>query len=156
MLSPLVIRQSKLDDVRPERLLQIGIDSPSDDWFHRLGSGFDWCQESIAALRHCLNVERILGAVSERVANLLDREVHALIEVNEGIAGPQGRLDFLAGHQVAGSIREQTEQPKGLGLDPDRPTTLEQPFGLEIELKGTEASHAPRPSIHKVARLLGS
>ena len=48
VLSSLVVRQSKLDDVRPERLLEIRVDRPGNDWLHRLGPGFNWRQEPIA------------------------------------------------------------------------------------------------------------
>ncbi len=125
----------------------------------RFGPGFNRRQKAVAAFRHRLNVKRVFGAIPKRVTNLLDREVHALVEVHEGIAGPQRRLDLLPGHEQPGAIRQKAQQPKGLRLDANGAAALEEAFCLEIELEGTEASVRPNPCVDpwvaRLDRLLG-
>ena len=149
MQAPPVVCKAKFNDVGPDRFLQVGIDRPGNDWLDRFGPDFDWCQETVASLRYGLYVERIFGAVAKGIAHLLDGEVHALVEVDECVARPQGRLYLFARHQRAGAICQKTEQAIWLRLDANRTPVLEETLGIEVEFEGTEASHGlPRPSIH--------
>jgi hypothetical protein len=42
----------------------------------------------------------MLGVFAERVADLFHRKVHALLEVDEGVARPERRANLLTGHQL--------------------------------------------------------
>jgi hypothetical protein len=81
----------------------------------------------------------MVGVLAERLPHLLDREVHSLFEVYEGVACPEREPDFFAGDDAPRLTREEAKQPKRLRLQPDAAAVLEEPFGLEVELERTEA-----------------
>src|SRR6185295_16800772 len=86
-----------------------------------------------------LHETRLLGGVAESVPEPLDGAVEADVEVDEGIAGPEGLADLLPCHDLARTFQEEGEDLKGLLLQPDL-----QPFPVQlprarIELEVAEA-----------------
>src|SRR6476659_8039636 len=49
---------------------------------------FDGGDESISTTRQRFNVARVLGVIAERVADLFDREVQAMFEIDESLVPP--------------------------------------------------------------------
>ena len=72
--------------------------------FHR-----DRGNEPVAAARHGFKKSRIRRAVSERLADLQDRNTEALIKIHEGVPGPQPLTHFLARHNLAALLEQQGE-----------------------------------------------
>jgi hypothetical protein len=74
-----------------------GLRGPSErsNWARRFFG--DLANESIAALRDCLNILRRLCVVAQRGANLPDGGVKPLVEIDERIAAPDLALNLLPG-----------------------------------------------------------
>src|SRR5262245_57939742 len=81
----------------------------------------------------------MLRLIAERLANLLDGEVHALFEIDERVVFPQRCPDLLAGHEFASLRRQQAEQLERLRLKVNETTVLEQLFCFQIQLEGPKA-----------------
>ena len=54
------------------------------------------------------------GRVAERLADLADAEIQALLEVHERIAAPDVFADLVAGHHFTAAAGEQFEHLEGL------------------------------------------
>jgi hypothetical protein len=72
-------------------------------------TGFNRCDESVAALRKRFDEAWALGGIAERLAEPVDRFVQAAVEVNKGVSRPQPPLQFLARDHL-GRPLEQKEQ----------------------------------------------
>src|SRR5438105_15640197 len=73
----------------------------------------DRCDESISTPRQRLDESRILGGVVEGLTKFSNRRIEAVIEVDE-FRGPQTLPNFLAGHDVAGSLEKQGQKTEAL------------------------------------------
>ena len=60
---------------------------------------------------------RRLRAVVQRAADLVDAEVEAAVEVDEGVGAPQGLADLLARDDLAGPAGEQPQNLERLGRE---------------------------------------
>ncbi len=80
--------------------------------------------EAIPAPRNGFHVARIFGAVCEGAANLVDREIDSMLEVDECRISPEAPLDFFPGYDLTGSLDEKQQNAERLGLK------LEQNAGL--------------------------
>ena len=58
----------------------------------------------------------MIGVLAERLAHLLDREIHALLEIHERVARPQRRPYLFAGDNAAGLAGQQAQQSEWLRL----------------------------------------
>jgi hypothetical protein len=55
----------------------------------------------MAFARQSLDEARIIGRIPQRLAQLLDRRVDAVLELDEGVGRPQRLLQFFAGDNLA-------------------------------------------------------
>jgi hypothetical protein len=98
--------------------------------------------ETVTASGHCLNEARALSGIAEGFADLVDGFVESVIEIYEGIRGPQSALEFIAGHQLAWPGQQHREHLKRLLLKPDPRTALPQFASPKIGLEDSEAETA--------------
>ena len=80
----------------------------------RGGGTLDWGNEPITAPRDRLDIKRPLRIVMKNGADLLDAEIHTLIEIDVCVGPPELLPDFFAGHQLSGARNQQDKQPKWL------------------------------------------
>jgi hypothetical protein len=66
-----------------------------------LTGSFDWGNEAVAMPRNRLNVTCVFGRITESGAEFLDRSIQAVLEVHEGIGGPEAGAQLFAGHDFA-------------------------------------------------------
>lgn len=110
----------------------------------RLCAGVQWDafhggDETVAAARQGFDETRLLGRIAEGAAERLDRRIHAMLEIDEGVGRPQAALQLLAGEQLAGLFEKQGENLKGTAGEVDLHTVLAQLAGTKINLVGVEA-----------------
>ena len=98
--------------------------------------------EAIAAAGDCLDVEAVIACVVKRVANLLDAEIHSLVEVDERPFGPEVPPNVVAGDRTAGLLCEENEDLERLRLQPDSLSVAAKLFRLEIQLEVAEGEYA--------------
>jgi len=101
--------------------------------------GLNRREESVATAREGLDIAGLLRVVRERRANLVDREIDAVFEIDEGGIGPQMEANLFARDHPAGALGEKLEQAEGLRLQPDEGAIFAQLAGRRIELKRTKA-----------------
>jgi hypothetical protein len=75
--------------------------------------------EPVASPGERLDISGFLGGVAERVPQPSNGGVDALIEFDNGFAGPEFAPDFLARDQIAGPLQEHEQDLKRLILQPD-------------------------------------
>jgi hypothetical protein len=63
--------------------------------------------EAIPASWDGFDIARIIGAVCEGTANLVDREVDSMLEVNECGLRPKAPLDFFSAYDLTGLLDEK-------------------------------------------------
>src|SRR3984893_13156486 len=116
----------------------------------------DVCEESIAATGNGLDKAWMLRRVAQRLTNLVDGFVKAMIEVDERLA-PNFLAQFLPGYQLSGFFQQHRQDLKRLLLQPEAQATLDQFAGSKIDLEDSK----PQPpasiiglshSRHKLAR----
>ena len=103
--------------------------------------------ETVAAARKRFDVARIFVGVAERAAQSLDRGVHAVFEIHEGVGGPEAFLQFLAGEEFAGLFEEKREDLEGAAGEADLAAVFAQLAGAEINLIGVEAKPIHRRNL---------
>ena len=74
-------------------------------------------------------------------ADLVDRGIQAVIEVDEGIFRPEFLAEFFTS-DCAGALQEQKKQLKGLVLQAHSGTTLAEFLCAGVDLKDAEARYA--------------
>lgn len=100
--------------------------------------GLDRSEKAVAATGKSLDVAGLVGVVGERRANLVDREIDAVLEIHEGGTRPKMEADFLARNNGARALGEKLEQAKRLRLQADEGAVFAKLAGRRIKLKGTE------------------
>ena len=68
----------------------------------------------------------LLGVVPERSANLADRHVDAVVDINENVLAPKALSDLLAGYQFPGPFDQKDKQVHGKFLQPQQAVTPAQ------------------------------
>ncbi len=63
--------------------------------------------EAIPVPWNGFDIARIFGAVCEGTANLVDREVDSMLEVNECGLRPKAPLDFFSAYDLTGLLDEK-------------------------------------------------
>jgi len=95
------------------------------------------CDEPVSATRQRFHESRILGGVSEGVAELVDGCIEAFIEVHHRV-GPDRPAQFLPGYDFAVPFQEQREHPKWLLLQSDLRPVLAELAGAQIDFERPE------------------
>ncbi len=67
----------------------------------------DGSNEPVTSARQRLNETRRVRSIAKRRAKLADGVIDALVEVDKGVARPQGALDLFARNKVAGALEQQ-------------------------------------------------
>ena len=102
----------------------------------------DGLQEPVAEPRQGLDVARRVRAVPERPPNAFDAGVHALVELDVNLVGPEVAPNGVARHDAAPVGDQQMKQPGRLGLEPNglRVAVQFERRGVELELSETQAA----------------
>jgi hypothetical protein len=96
--------------------------------------------EAVAAARNGFDIAWLVCAVSQCGADLIDGEVDAAFEVDEGVVAPDVLVDFFAGDNLSGALCQEQEHGKRLRLEPDRVAAFAQLTTGGIECEGAEAN----------------
>ena len=83
--------------------------------------------------------------VSQRLSNLLDGFVKALIELDEGIRGPERLLQLFARDHFTRSVEQQGQNLKRLILEHHLPAPLVQLRCRKIDFEQAEANFPEIP-----------
>jgi hypothetical protein len=94
----------------------------------------------IAAPRDGLNVPRLVCIVSQSRADLVDGEVDAAFEVDEGVVAPDVLVNFFAGDNLPRAFYQEQENGKLLRPEPDQVSALAQLTIRGIECEWAEAN----------------
>jgi hypothetical protein len=103
------------------------------------GRPFDGGDETVAAARKGFDETRVLVRIAESATQHQDRSVHAMLEIDEGVGGPEAALQFFSGEQLAGLFEKQGENLEGAPGEMDLRTVFAKLAGTEINLIGVEA-----------------
>jgi hypothetical protein len=109
--------------------------------------GFHWRNESISPPRERLDVARTGRRISQGFPQLVHGRIQAVIEIHEGVSGPQFLAHLLASDQVTAALQQEDEHLKRLFLEPKLRAVLAKLSGRVVELKHSE----PRDSAGLVA-----
>jgi hypothetical protein len=67
---------------------------------------FDRRDEAIAAARQGLDEAGIIGRVAEGVTQAVHRRIQSVVEIHEGVGGPEVLPQFVARDQIAGTRKQ--------------------------------------------------
>jgi hypothetical protein len=85
---------------------------------------------------------RFVGAIAESGANLVDGEVDASLEVDEGVGVPDALSDLFAGNSLTGALRQHDEQGELFRLESHAaPAIAELSIG-SVDLEIVETNEA--------------
>src|SRR5262245_40662904 len=91
--------------------------------------------KAIAAARDGFDEDRIVGGVAQHLAQASDGGVQSVIKVAVVIPGPERVTQLVAGDQIAGRLKQNSEHLKGLSGEPDFSTFLSQLLGVEVQFE---------------------
>jgi len=80
---------------------------------------FDLREEAVAATSNSLHKAGTLGRVAEGLTDFVDRFIDPVIEIHEGVCGPESFLNFLASYDLAGVLEQHRQDLEGLFLKPN-------------------------------------
>jgi hypothetical protein len=83
----------------------------------------------------------MLGVVSQRRSNLLDAEVHTLVEIHEGVGAPEFLPDVLAVENMARPAGQQGQETERLAREVDGLACFSQFTALEVQLEAVESQN---------------
>jgi len=75
--------------------------------------------EPISASRQRLDKSRVIGGISERLPQLVDRRIQTIVEVNERVGRPVLGAKLFASDHFTGPLQQDGEDMKGLFLQLD-------------------------------------
>src|SRR5262249_39948928 len=112
--------------------------------------------KAVTALGESFNEARAVGGVAEGFSQLVDGLVQAVIEIDEGVGGPEFVAQLLAGNDFTGMFQKHDQDLEGLFLEPDLRAMLTQFTGPQIDLKRAKANalQPGRRAFHEVVRSL--
>ena len=91
----------------------------------------------MAAAGQGFNKARIICRISQRLANLVDGRVDAVIEVDEGILGPEFLVQLFTGHDFSRILQQYGQHLKGLSPELDLQSVFAQFAGAEVDFERT-------------------
>src|ERR1700722_2659569 len=86
--------------------------------------GFYFGQKAVAAAWDGFDEARAFGGITQSVANLVDRFIEAVVEVDECVRGPKTLLEFLAGYDIAGPLNQHRQNADWLLLQANAQAVL--------------------------------
>lgn len=100
---------------------------------------FDGSDEAVAAAGEGFDEAGVSCGVAEGFAEAVDGGVHAVVEVDIGVRGPEGAGDLVAGKELAGAFEQKAEKLEGLGMDADASALAAEFAGGGVGLEDAEA-----------------
>jgi hypothetical protein len=94
-------------------------------------------QKPIATAGDGLDEAGVFSRISQRIPNLADRFVEAVIEVHERL-WPKSFAKFLPDHQLSRFLQEHRQQLEGLFLQPDPFAKLREFAGSKIGFENSK------------------
>jgi hypothetical protein len=105
----------------------------------RGGTGGDRGDKTVATLGESFNEAGIVGFVGEGVAQFVNGGVQAVLEIDEGVFGPEAFLVLLAGDDDAGLLEEDSQDLEGAILDFQADAGFAKFAGEQVGFVGAEA-----------------
>src|SRR5664279_3331329 len=123
--------------------------------------GVQWLrgnQESISPASDSFDVSRLSGGVAKRPAKRRDRDVNAVIEIDDGVVRPELLLNLFAGGHLPAPFNQDSQDPKRLFLKQDLatgciPIQRTQLPGFQIELERSETQADWLVGLHRVHKV---
>ena len=103
------------------------------------GAGGDGSDEAVAAFGESFDETGVVGFVGEGVAEFVDGGVEAVLEIDEGVFGPEALLELLACDDEAGVFEKDGEDLEGAILDFEADAGFAEFAGEQIGFVGPEA-----------------
>jgi len=103
------------------------------------GDGVDGGKEAVSAAGQSFDEARARCGIAQRLANFVHCGIHAVIEINESIGGPDFFAQIVAGDNLTGVLQQGSEHLKRLFLEPDASPVLAQLSGGQVDFKNTES-----------------
>jgi hypothetical protein len=94
--------------------------------------------EAVTALGKSFDEAGVVGFVGEGVAELVDGGVQAMLEIDEGVFGPEALLELLAGDDEAGVFQENGEDLEWAILEFETDPGFAELAGEQIRFVGAE------------------
>src|SRR6185436_5536221 len=107
----------------------------------------DSSDEPVAAPRHRLYVARFIRRFPECLPQLLDGGVDAVVELDDGVVGPELLSNLFAQHYLAGIFQKHEQDLEGLLVKPDLQAMLAELRGSNVQLNRPKADTASLPRI---------
>ena len=98
-----------------------------------------WRDEAIPLAGDGLDEPGIVGRVPEDLAEPVDRRVHAVVEIDEGVGRPQSAAQILARHQFAGTFEEDHQNVERAPAQPDAQAVLAHLAAALVHFEHAEA-----------------
>jgi hypothetical protein len=98
--------------------------------------------EAIASAMQRRDEARIVRRVAQRLTDLADPRVEAVIEAYEGVSGPQLPLEFLSPYYSARPLQQHGQDLEGLFLKPYPQAALAELSRSEVKLENSGADQA--------------
>ncbi len=96
---------------------------------------FDFREEAVAATSNGFHKARTLGGVAEGLTDFVDRFVEPVVEIHESVCGPEFFLEFLAGYDLAGVLKQHRQDLEGLFLKANSQAVLAQFASTKIHFE---------------------
>src|SRR5262249_20338386 len=100
----------------------------------------DLSDEAIAAASNGFDITRLFCVISEGGPDLVDGEVDATFEVDEGVVAPDVPMDFFAGDDLSGALCQEQENGERLGPEAHEVAAFAQLTTGGIEREGAETN----------------
>jgi hypothetical protein len=101
----------------------------------------DWRDKAVATPWQGFNVLGMVRRVTQDLPKLANRCVQAIVKIDERVVRPQLVTQFVTADHFSGTLQEQGEDLKGLGLKSDLLPVLEEFAGPQIDHEVLEARH---------------
>jgi hypothetical protein len=97
--------------------------------------------EAVAPARQSLDVPRLFGGVAERLADPIHCRIQPMLEITEGLGGPQLVLQFFPGDQFARPAQQGSQNLVGLSGQTYPYAVPPQFLTAQVRLEGAEAKN---------------
>jgi hypothetical protein len=82
------------------------------------------------------------SGIAQDFAYFVDGGVEAVVEVDEGVGGPEFLLKIFAGHDFSGAVEEHGKDLEGLSLEAKFDAAFAEFAGVQVEFEDAEADDA--------------
>ena len=95
--------------------------------------------EAVSAAGEGFDEARARCGIAQRLANLVHRGIQAVIEIDEGVGGPDFFAQLVARDHLTGILQQGSENLKRLFQKPDASAVLAQLSGGEVDFKNAKS-----------------